>query len=378
MYCLTDAQIDYILNDIRRNGIDTEDLQLNLLDHICCIVEQHLEPDGDFEQFYAATVKTFYKKELRELEEETILLLTFKKYYSMKKIMIVSGIFSAITLAIGILLKFAHQPGANVCICLGIFSLGFLFLPLMFTLKMREKRQAKDKVLLALGAICAVCISLAVLFKVQYWPGANTLATISLVSLGLVFLPVYLVTGLRNAETRINTIVSSVLIVAGCSLFLILVRTPRATRLEQERITSAFLRNEQLLHTEQQLAQTNTDTSTAQINTLCEDLKTALLQQTCGYANPAALAADNGLLNDGQPGNAFWQNATVVRELGNLRQTIAVYNSQPAHGTQTIATTATIADPQSAPGMKTAELLTSLAQIQLLALQNQRMAVAVK
>ena len=43
MYCITEQQIEYILNDIRRNGIETEDLQLNLLDHICCMAEHNLK-----------------------------------------------------------------------------------------------------------------------------------------------------------------------------------------------------------------------------------------------------------------------------------------------------------------------------------------------
>ena len=52
MYSVNDKQIDYILNDIRRRGVEMEDLQSNLLDHICCIVEQNLDSDGDFEDFY--------------------------------------------------------------------------------------------------------------------------------------------------------------------------------------------------------------------------------------------------------------------------------------------------------------------------------------
>ena len=76
MYSISDQQIDFILHDLAANGIETESLQQDLLDHICIIIEQNLEEDGDFDQFYAATVKTFYKKELREIEEETSLLLT--------------------------------------------------------------------------------------------------------------------------------------------------------------------------------------------------------------------------------------------------------------------------------------------------------------
>ena len=112
MYKVSDQQIEYILNDIRRNGVDTEDLQLNLLDHICCIIEQELDENGDFEQFYFALIKKFYKKELKEIEEETQSLLTYKNYYAMKKTMIISGVTSVSLLTMGIILKFLYQPRA--------------------------------------------------------------------------------------------------------------------------------------------------------------------------------------------------------------------------------------------------------------------------
>ena len=61
MYKISEQQIEYILNDIRRNGVEIEDMQLNLLDHICCIIEQNLKEGDDFEDFYRKTVKQFCK-----------------------------------------------------------------------------------------------------------------------------------------------------------------------------------------------------------------------------------------------------------------------------------------------------------------------------
>ena len=69
MYQLSDKQIDHILNDIGARGVEMESLQQNLLDHICCIIEQDLEEKGDFESFYQKTIKTFYKDALWEIEE---------------------------------------------------------------------------------------------------------------------------------------------------------------------------------------------------------------------------------------------------------------------------------------------------------------------
>ena len=78
MYSISDRQIDFIQRDIRRHGIKMESLQEDLLDHICIIIEQNLEENEDFEQFYHNSIKTFYKEELREIEDETIFLLNSK------------------------------------------------------------------------------------------------------------------------------------------------------------------------------------------------------------------------------------------------------------------------------------------------------------
>ena len=80
MYCLSDQQIDLILTDIRSQGITTESLQNDLLDHICILVEQNLEADGDFRQYYSSVIKSFYRQELREIEEETSFLLTYRHH----------------------------------------------------------------------------------------------------------------------------------------------------------------------------------------------------------------------------------------------------------------------------------------------------------
>lgn len=80
MYCISDQQIDFILADLHRKGIQIEGLQSNLLDHICILIEENLEEDGDFEQFYFTTIKTFYQQELREIEEEALFLLQFQHH----------------------------------------------------------------------------------------------------------------------------------------------------------------------------------------------------------------------------------------------------------------------------------------------------------
>ncbi len=80
MYCLSDLEVDFILKDIIARGITTEDIQYNLHDHICIIIEQNLDQNGDFKEFYFSIIKTFYRNDLFEIEEETRMLSTYKHH----------------------------------------------------------------------------------------------------------------------------------------------------------------------------------------------------------------------------------------------------------------------------------------------------------
>lgn len=229
MYTLSEQQIEYILNDIRRNGIETEDLQLNLLDHICCLIEEHLKENDDFEAFYQQVIKQFYVRNLREIEEETINLLTFKNYYVMKKVMIASGALSAAGFIIGSAFKVFHMPGSGALLILGLLSFSFLFLPLLAILKMREHVAAREKAVSILGIIVGILYTTSILFAINHWDG-STFMWLSTVSVSMfLFIPVYFFTGIRKAETKFNTIITSVILVGATGMLFSMVALRRPT-----------------------------------------------------------------------------------------------------------------------------------------------------
>lgn len=293
MYKITDAQIDFILGDIRARGVEMEDLQFNLLDHICCIIEQNLGENEDFGSFYEKTISTFYKDYLWEIEEETLNLLIFKNYYTMKKIMIVSGVFSAASMSLGILCKFMHWPGAVILIILGILCCSFVFLPLLFTLKAKEQQQTKNKLTAGVAILGGILVSFSVLFKIQHWPGANLLGVLFLVWMLAVYLPLYFFTGIRNPETKVNTIVTSLLIIMGGGLFLTLVNTRPKLQEQSALISNKYLQgsyeaisrqSETILHADDSIAK-NIGELRRKSNALCnsiEQLKLELVNTTEG------------------------------------------------------------------------------------------------
>lgn len=251
MYTLNEQQIDFILDDIRARGVEMESLQQNLLDHICCIIENNLEANGDFGEFYQQTIRSFYKDALWELEEETLQLLIFKNYYTMKKIMIISGTVSAAAMSSGIFFKFMHWPGASLLIILGIAISSLVFLPLLFTLKAKEKQRFKDKLSLGIAATAGALISLAILFRIMHWPGANILGLLFICLMGLIYIPVFFFSGIRHPDTKVNTIAGTLLMIMGCGLFLTLVNTRPYIQEDSNAVSNQALQESYLRISEQ-------------------------------------------------------------------------------------------------------------------------------
>ena len=378
MYILTDQQIDFIINDISARGVEMESLQQDLVDHVCCIIEQQLEANGDFEHFYKSTIKTFYKKDLREIEEETISLLTNKNYYAMKKIMIVSGIISAFVLSAGILFKFMHYPGAGALMTVGIVSFSFIFLPLMFTLKIKEKQQTKDKVLLGLGSLVGMLISLAILFKIMHWPFANIMGISSVGLLMLLYLPINLVTGIRNPDTKVNTIVSSVLLVAGCGLFLSLARSPQGSQMFFIKSTEYFVRNNQLFQNEIQYIETLApgkipSAKGHQIITMCEELKSFIIEKETGLKSIGPdFKSKDAWISDTYSEMYFGEGSSGNVKLKKLREAVKDYNNSGAaiQGFHRVPDEVVII----ADGNERAlDALNNLVQLELFVLQNEQL-----
>ena len=386
MYQLSDKQIDHILNDIGARGVEMESLQQNLLDHICCIIEQDLEENGDFESFYQKTIKTFYKDALWEIEEETLLLLTFKNYYTMKKAMIVSGTISTALLSMGLIFKFMHWPGDSLGILLGIGTLSLVFLPLMFLLKIKEKQNVKDKLTIGIGAFAGILISLGILFKIMHWPYANIMMTSSLTILLLVFLPFYFFSGIRNPETKVNTIVSSILLISASGLLLTLMRSPRVSFLIDRQLTETYLRDDQLLRVEIKDIRLMGDSTNSELNKKgeeiiahCDVIKKRFieLESENGSTDLKADLANNIVMHE-HTVQAGFRNEMYTELSNKLEMLSREYNALAAKTNQLPIVFETITNSKEANSMSCFVMLNQLTLVQRTVLQNQRTLLTTK
>ncbi|NBG65484.1 hypothetical protein [Acidiluteibacter ferrifornacis] len=211
---VTDEEVIFIDHDLAARGIVLEELRDNLIDHICCIIEHESTMEEDFYKCYERVLPQFFKEELQEIQTETDNLLQFKNFYTMKKIMNISGISTVFLILVGAILKSLHLPGAAVTFLLGGFTFAFMFLPILIIIKLKDDESTTDKVVFSFGLLLAMAIAVGVIFKIMHWPYANMLMYSGTIIFTALYVPLYFFTRIRRPEIKFNTIVNSVLMIA--------------------------------------------------------------------------------------------------------------------------------------------------------------------
>lgn len=205
MRSLGDAEIDFIREDIRRRGVFTESLQEDLLDHLCCFIEEQPDDGQPFGEVYRRALESFGQNGLQEVQDETLLLINQKHQTTMKKLTYISGAIASFAVIFGALFKVQHWPGANVLLILGTLLLIFLFFPSFFYMQFKEQTEKRGRFIAASGLATAIMLCLGALFKIMHWPGAMLMIN-GFILFFVVFLPLYVINGIRNPLTRLSSI----------------------------------------------------------------------------------------------------------------------------------------------------------------------------
>lgn len=386
MYQLSDQQIDYIFNDISARGVEMESLQQNMVDHVCCIIERDLEENGDFGSFYEKTIRSFYKDALWEIEEETLQLLIFKNYYTMKKIMIVSGMISVFGFIAGSIFKIMHWPGANILMIFPILLMCFAFLPILFVLKVKEKNETRDKVTLGIGTSLGILFCLSVLFKMMHWPGANTLNLLVILLLLFVFIPAYFFTGIRNPDTKTNTIVTSILLI-GVGGMLFAMTSLRSSRQASLSKMYNYMQTEELINRMRDIKPDSSFQRSASakwstdIQNLAVKIKGMIITEQLGRPTiPPDFEAQNIWLEESGLSHEFDRDMNGEFMVSNLRLMIDQYNVLIAKEPNKKSINNTIEKMLNNNLLQQSNynLLASISQIQLMLLENEKELIAKK
>jgi len=218
MASLSENQIDRIYDLLVDHRITLETLQIDLLDHVCCMVEQKMDSGLDFGQSLSLSIQEFGLQNLSEIQEATIYLLTLK-LQKMKKVTSIIGIISAVFVIAGVLFKINHFPGASVLLVLGIGFISAIVFPLMAITELHKGNSQTQKLSIISGYTSAFVLGLATLFKIMHWPGSSLLAYSGLGLLIFVFIPFFTIRNYKTSENKLFAISKSLLILAGIVVF---------------------------------------------------------------------------------------------------------------------------------------------------------------
>lgn len=110
----------------------------------------------------------------------------------MKKFIYISGIILINLLLAGVILKMNHWPGAGILLTLSIALMVLMFFPVALLTSYKQQNNQSQLHLYIIAYLTIAIQSLGMLFKIQHWPGASILLFVGLPIPFILFLPFYL------------------------------------------------------------------------------------------------------------------------------------------------------------------------------------------
>src|SRR6187549_709226 len=124
---LSQDQVILIRDYVDQNRISIETLRDDLLDHLCCCVEEKLDEGKPFGESLRESVHELAPDGLQRLEHETLLLINTNNIV-MKKFMYLIGLLSTMSMSIGFAFSLLHMPGAFQLLSYGFLTFALVFL----------------------------------------------------------------------------------------------------------------------------------------------------------------------------------------------------------------------------------------------------------
>ena len=137
-------QLQIIQDYVIQNGLTIPEVQEDVVDHLCCMVEHKIGEGMDFENAFEIVQESISKNDIQQIQKDTIYFLTIKKQLIMIKAIFITAYISIAFFVSGLLfINFGYVLGlqdiigfAMLLASLSFFCLGFL--PALFLHKYRR------------------------------------------------------------------------------------------------------------------------------------------------------------------------------------------------------------------------------------------------
>ncbi|HEX2969399.1 MAG TPA: hypothetical protein VHO46_09870 [Bacteroidales bacterium] len=185
---LSPDNIEQITLDISRQEISFSHLLDELIDHVCCDVENEMLSGLTFSEAYSVVKKKFGPDTFRNIQRDSLYAVDLK-YRNMKNTMKISGIAGTVLFGTAAMFKVQHWPAAGILMTIGAIILALVFLPSALGVLWKETHNKRRVFLFVSAFISGVCFITGTLFKVQHWPASAIILSISFFTSLFLFLP---------------------------------------------------------------------------------------------------------------------------------------------------------------------------------------------
>jgi hypothetical protein len=174
MQLLDTVEIKKIENRLVTAEIKNESLSVDLIDHICCMIEERLDLGYTLEKAEEDVFTKMGVVQLKSIELETKKLTQNK--FIMKKRTKIIGIIALLVTLTGFMFKMLHLPGAGILWGSGILlgALGFFLLVLVDRFSY-EKSNSK-RAIVFVGYLGSALLLIGLGFALLNWPLSTYLA----------------------------------------------------------------------------------------------------------------------------------------------------------------------------------------------------------
>ena len=194
MQVLADNQVKHIEDRLSKASLTNASLSIDILDHICCMIEDRLDLGLDYSKAEKEAFTEMGVLQIQAIEQE-IKMLT-QNTLIMKKRTKIIGLVAIFLMASGFIMKTLHLAGAGVTWGVGVLTAVFGFALFLTVDRFSYEKSSIGKLNGIIGFLGAGSFVLSTGFKLLHQPGAHYMIAIG----GVVLLVYYVISNLVSTQ----------------------------------------------------------------------------------------------------------------------------------------------------------------------------------
>ena len=131
---LTETQIERIASTVNASAIASAEMKDDLIDHLCCIVEDEMSKGKEFDVAHIEAFKRLNLNGLNETQNGTLFLFKSKGWKRIDRMIYVSGIAAFAGFLLTVVMKLLNVPFASLVLMASSLVLLFLFILILIHL----------------------------------------------------------------------------------------------------------------------------------------------------------------------------------------------------------------------------------------------------